>query len=74
LNLEIVQDLILPQLTLRGRCRRLTCYAASMPMTRIEVRRHRPPEQVRALIRAVHEAQREALKLPKVDLGFRPDV
>ena len=74
MNLEIVQDLILPQLTLRGRCRRLTCYADSMPMTRIEVRRQRPPEQVQALIQAVYEAQREALKLPKVDLGFRPGV
>jgi phenylpyruvate tautomerase PptA (4-oxalocrotonate tautomerase family) len=45
-----------------------------MPMTRIEVRRPRPPEQVQALIQAVHEAQREALKLPEVDLGFRLDV
>jgi hypothetical protein len=45
-----------------------------MTMTRIGVRRHRPPEQVRALIQAAHEAQREALKLPEVDLGFRLDV
>ena len=45
-----------------------------MPMTRIEVRRQRPPEQVQALTQAVHEAQREALKLPDVDPGFRLDV
>lgn len=50
------------------------CYAARMPMTRIEVRRQRPPAQVQALIQAVHEAQREALRLPEVDLGFRLDV
>ena len=42
-----------------------------MPMTRIEVRRQRPPEQVQALIQAVYEAQREALKLPEDDRQIR---
>lgn len=47
------------------------CYADSMPMTRIEVRRQRPPEQVQALIQAVYEAQRQALKLPEDDRQIR---
>lgn len=42
-----------------------------MPMTRIEVRRHRPPEQVQALIEAVYQAQHEALKLPEGDRQIR---
>jgi phenylpyruvate tautomerase PptA (4-oxalocrotonate tautomerase family) len=38
-----------------------------MPITRIEVRRSRPPEQVEQLIEAVYQAQQEALKVPRWD-------
>ena len=42
-----------------------------MPLVKIEVRRHRSPEQVQALIDAVHLAQREVLKIPEQDRQFR---
>lgn len=42
-----------------------------MPFAKIEVRRSRPPEQVQALIDAVYEAQREALKVPVGDRQIR---
>ncbi len=42
-----------------------------MPLTRIEVRRSRTPEEVAALIEAVYQAQREALKLPEGDRQIR---
>jgi hypothetical protein len=39
----------------------------NMPIARIEVRRSRSPEEVQALIEAVYQAQREALKVPEGD-------
>ena len=42
-----------------------------MPVSRIEVRRARPPEQIQALIEAVYLAQREALKVPEHDRQIR---
>ncbi len=42
-----------------------------MPIAKIEVRRARPPEEVQAFIRAVYEAQREALKVPEGDRQIR---
>ncbi|MCE2689607.1 MAG: tautomerase family protein [Rubrivivax sp.] len=40
-------------------------------MSKIEVRRPRPPEQVQAMIEAVYLAQREALKVPEDDRQIR---
>jgi phenylpyruvate tautomerase PptA (4-oxalocrotonate tautomerase family) len=42
-----------------------------MPLTCIEVRKPRPPEQVQALIEAVYQAQIEALQLPASDRQLR---
>jgi len=42
-----------------------------MPLARIEVRRSRPSEEVSALIEAVYQAQREALKVPEGDRQIR---
>ncbi|MFM7847386.1 MAG: tautomerase family protein [Rubrivivax sp.] len=42
-----------------------------MPMSKIEVRRPRPPQQVQAMIEAVYLAQREALKVPEGDRQIR---
>jgi phenylpyruvate tautomerase PptA (4-oxalocrotonate tautomerase family) len=42
-----------------------------MPIARIEVCRTRPPEEVAALIEAVYQAQREALKVPADDRQIR---
>lgn len=42
-----------------------------MPLARIEVRRHRSAEEVQALIEAVYQAQREALKVPERDRQIR---
>ena len=42
-----------------------------MPLSKIEVRRSWPPEQVQAMIEAVHLAQREALKIPEHDRQIR---
>jgi phenylpyruvate tautomerase PptA (4-oxalocrotonate tautomerase family) len=42
-----------------------------MPVAKIEVRKSRPPEEVRALINALYEAQREALKVPEGDRQIR---
>jgi phenylpyruvate tautomerase PptA (4-oxalocrotonate tautomerase family) len=42
-----------------------------MPLARIEVRRSRAPEEVQALIEAVYQAQREALKVPDDDRQIR---
>ena len=42
-----------------------------MPVAKIETRRPWPPEQVQALIDAVYEALREALKLPDGDRQIR---
>ncbi len=42
-----------------------------MPLTRIEVRKSRPQEQVQAIIEAVYLAQREALQLPAHDRQIR---
>ena len=42
-----------------------------MPLTRIEVRRSRPPEQVQAIMDAIYLAQREALKVPEGDRQIR---
>lgn len=42
-----------------------------MPIAKIEVRKPRPPEEVAALIDAVYQAQREALKLPEGDRNIR---
>jgi phenylpyruvate tautomerase PptA (4-oxalocrotonate tautomerase family) len=46
-------------------------YAGAMPFAKIEVRRHRPPEEVQALIEAVYQAQRDALKVPEGDRQIR---
>ncbi len=42
-----------------------------MPVAKIEVRRSRPPEAVAAIIDAVYQAQREALKVPEGDRQIR---
>ena len=42
-----------------------------MPHAKIEVRRHRPAHEVQALIEAVYEAQRAALKVPESDRHIR---
>jgi hypothetical protein len=42
-----------------------------MPVSKIEVRRSRPPEQVQAMIEAVYLAQRIALKVPEHDRQIR---
>ncbi|OQA31979.1 MAG: 4-oxalocrotonate tautomerase [Betaproteobacteria bacterium ADurb.Bin341] len=42
-----------------------------MPLARIEVRKHRPPEEATALMEAVYLAQREALKVPEGDRNIR---
>ena len=42
-----------------------------MPVAKIEVRRGRPPSEVKAMIEAVYEAQREALKVPEGDRQIR---
>ena len=42
-----------------------------MPITKIEVRRSRRPNEVQALIDAVYHAQREALKVPEDDRQIR---
>jgi phenylpyruvate tautomerase PptA (4-oxalocrotonate tautomerase family) len=42
-----------------------------MPLSKIEVRRSRPPSEVKALIDAVYQAQREALKVPEGDRQIR---
>jgi phenylpyruvate tautomerase PptA (4-oxalocrotonate tautomerase family) len=42
-----------------------------MPLAKIEVRKSRPPEQVQAIIEAVYQAQREALKVPEGDRTIR---
>lgn len=42
-----------------------------MPIAKIEVRRSRPAHEVRALIEAVYQAQREALKVPEGDHQIR---
>ena len=42
-----------------------------MPLARIEVRKGRPAEEVAAIIKAVYQAQREALKVPEGDRQVR---
>ncbi|PAX16091.1 tautomerase family protein [Vandammella animalimorsus] len=42
-----------------------------MPVTKIEVRRPRSPEQVQAMIEAVYQAQRVALQVPEGDRQIR---
>lgn len=42
-----------------------------MPLSRIDVRRGRPDHEVRAMIAAVYEAQREALGVPEDDRQIR---
>ena len=42
-----------------------------MPLAKIETRRHWPAEQVRALMEAVYESFREALKVPEGDRQVR---
>jgi phenylpyruvate tautomerase PptA (4-oxalocrotonate tautomerase family) len=42
-----------------------------MPLAKIEVRRSRPASEVKALIDAVYQAQREALKVPEGDCQIR---
>jgi phenylpyruvate tautomerase PptA (4-oxalocrotonate tautomerase family) len=42
-----------------------------MPLAKIEVRRSRPPSEVKALVDAVYQAQREALKVPEGDRQIR---
>lgn len=42
-----------------------------MPLTKIEVRRRRTPQEISAMIEAVYLAQREALKLPEHDRQIR---
>lgn len=42
-----------------------------MPLARIETRRPWPPEQVQALMDAVYESFREALKVPEGDRQIR---
>lgn len=42
-----------------------------MPVAKIEVRRSRPASEVQAMIEAVYDAQREALKVPEGDRQIR---
>jgi phenylpyruvate tautomerase PptA (4-oxalocrotonate tautomerase family) len=42
-----------------------------MPLAKIEVRKSRPAAEVAALIEAVYQAQREALKVPEGDRQIR---
>jgi len=42
-----------------------------MPVAKIEVRRSRPDLEVQAMIEAVYQAQREALKVPEGDRQIR---
>ncbi|HEX5687042.1 MAG TPA: tautomerase family protein [Ideonella sp.] len=42
-----------------------------MPLARIETRRAWPPEQVRAMMDAVYQSFREALKVPEGDRNVR---
>ena len=42
-----------------------------MPLVKIEVRKHWPPEQVQAIIEAVHQALRDSLKIPEHDRQIR---
>lgn len=42
-----------------------------MPLAKIEVRKSRPPSEVAALIEAVYQAQRDALKVPEGDRQIR---
>ncbi len=42
-----------------------------MPLAKIEVRKHWPPEHVQAMMDAVYQAQREALQLPESDRQIR---
>jgi phenylpyruvate tautomerase PptA (4-oxalocrotonate tautomerase family) len=42
-----------------------------MPFAKIEVRRNRPPHEIEALIEAVYQAQRTALKVPENDRQIR---
>lgn len=42
-----------------------------MPLAKIEVRKSWPPEQVQAIIEAIHIAQRDALQLPAHDRQIR---
>ncbi len=42
-----------------------------MPTVLIEVRKKWPPEQIQAIIEAVYNAQREALKIPEADRQIR---
>lgn|SRR5262245_21051962 len=42
-----------------------------MPVAKIEVSRTRPPHEVEAMIEAVYEAQRDALKVPEDDRHIR---
>lgn len=45
--------------------------ALKMPIAKIEVRRNRSGSEVQALIEAVYQAQREALKVPEDDRQIR---
>jgi phenylpyruvate tautomerase PptA (4-oxalocrotonate tautomerase family) len=42
-----------------------------MPLTKIEVRKTRPAVEVEAMMEAVYQAQREALKIPENDREIR---
>ena len=42
-----------------------------MPLTKIEVRKSRPANEVTAIIEALYQAQREALKVPEGDRQIR---
>ena len=42
-----------------------------MPLAKIEVRKSRPAKEVAAMIEAVYQAQREALKVPEGDRQIR---
>ena len=42
-----------------------------MPLVKIEVRKTWPPQQVRAIMEAVHQALRDSLKIPERDRQIR---
>lgn len=42
-----------------------------MPISKIEVLRSRPTDEIQAMMQAVYEAQREALKVPEDDRTIR---
>ncbi len=42
-----------------------------MPLAKIEVRKSRPADEIAAMIDAVYQAQREALKIPEGDRQIR---